>query len=295
MFYINRIIFQPLLFVLLCANAFSFEIPKLQSFVNDYAGVLDSQIRTKLDNELAEYEKKTTNQIFVLIVPSMEDAGSIENYSIKVAEAWKAGQKKKDNGVILVVALKEHRLRIEVGYGMEGLIPDIIAGRIINNVMKPYLKQENYNEAITLGVKAIITSMDAGGKIDENDKALAGQNIKIHLNLEKVFSQKFVFLAFFIFPLLYLFKNKILRSVFGGVVFSIFGFIFFASLLSVVISFVIGVIFSFLSPIMVSGGGRHFRGGFGGGGWSSGGGFGGSSFGGGGGGGFGGGGSSGSW
>ena len=130
-----------------------------QSYVNDYAGVMTEQSKKDLDAVLKDYQTKTGNQFFVLTVDNMGDAATIEDYSIAVAEKWKAGFKGSDNGIIMVTAMKERKLRIEVGYGLEGKLPDVIASRIIREEVTPRFKQGLYSDGITAGVVSVINSL----------------------------------------------------------------------------------------------------------------------------------------
>src|SRR6266446_3914181 len=118
------------------ANAAS---PQPAGYVTDLAGILSSQQAASLDQALSDYEQRTSNQIVVLTVKSLEGQ-DIESYSIAVAEAWKAGQKHKDNGVILVIAPDERKVRIEVGYGLEGVLTDAKSSQIIRNILAPHFR-----------------------------------------------------------------------------------------------------------------------------------------------------------
>ena len=95
-------------FLLATTDLFGFTIPALRSYVNDYAGVMSAGTVNELNTVLKDYQDKTKNQIFILTVPTMEDAGSIEDYSLAVAEKWKPGFKGSDNGIMMVVAIKNH-------------------------------------------------------------------------------------------------------------------------------------------------------------------------------------------
>jgi len=135
--------------------------------VVDLAGVIDSTSEAKLDRYLRELESKTTAQFVVLTIKSLEGE-SIEDLSINIAhKKWKLGQKEKDNGLLLFVAVKERKYRIEVGYGLEGIIPDSLAGSIGRKVLVPFFRQGEYAKGIyTASVfMANIIADDAGCKI----------------------------------------------------------------------------------------------------------------------------------
>ena len=135
--------------------AVALEVPQLRGRVNDLADILPSDRARLLEERLAAFEKETGHQIAVLTIPSLE-GDPLEDFSIRVAESWKIGQKGFDNGAILLVAQKERKLRIEVGYGLEGVLPDAIANRIIREVIVPRLRENDYSGGIEAGVNAIL-------------------------------------------------------------------------------------------------------------------------------------------
>jgi uncharacterized protein len=131
------------------------DVPYLSGRVVDDAGMLKSATRERLTAVLKAHEQSTGNQIAVLTVPTIGDE-SIEEYAVKVFETWKLGQKGKDNGVLLVIAPKDHKLRIEVGYGLEGTLTDAASSRIIRNVITPQFKAGDFDKGVSDGVDAII-------------------------------------------------------------------------------------------------------------------------------------------
>ena len=144
--------------LILHGRALPIDVPPLKSRVVDLAGILTPSQIYKLEEKLYLFEKRTSNQIAVLTIPSLEGE-DIEEYSIKVAEKWKLGIKGKDNGVLLLVAMKERKIRIEVGYGLEGALPDILAFNIIRTQIAPYFKKGRYYEGILTGVESIIDAI----------------------------------------------------------------------------------------------------------------------------------------
>lgn len=124
------------------------DVPRLQGRVNDYADILTDTERSQLESYLASVEDKTTAQLVLLTIKSLEGE-SLEDFSMRVAEAWKVGQKGKDNGLILLVAVKERAIRIEVGYGLEGVLPDGKCGTIIRQVIVPEFRGGNYYAGIS--------------------------------------------------------------------------------------------------------------------------------------------------
>ena len=271
-------------------------IPPLASAVTDQTGTLSASERPALEAKLRDWEARTTNQLAVLIVPTTAPE-PIEQYSIRVAEAWKIGQKGKDNGVILLVAKSDKRIRIEVGYGLEGVLTDVTSRRIIAENIAPEFSKGNFAAGINAGVDRIIAVV--GGEKASPVTEVAAKARRGGFDIEQI-----LFVLFFVVPV----AGGVLRAMFGRVGGSMVGgasvgalvWLLAGSILFGIIGAIIGFI---VMALMGMGGGTAHRGG----GWTStGGGFGGGSWGGGssggsgggfsgGGGSFGGGGSSGSW
>jgi uncharacterized protein len=147
-----------ILLVLTATPLFAFQIPsKPDGYVTDQAGLLPSQAKQDLETMLRSFEEQTSNQVVVATFPSL-DGENLEDISMKIAEKWKPGQKGKDNGAILLIFQNDRKMRIEVGYGLEGVLPDALAGQIISQVIAPKFKQGDYFEGISLGVQAIIAA-----------------------------------------------------------------------------------------------------------------------------------------
>jgi uncharacterized protein len=147
--------FFVLMFCCLTATAYGLDVPKLQGYVNDYAGMISPSMRSQLEEELRAFEQSDSTQIVILTIPSL-GGEDLEEFSIKVVEAWKIGQQGKDNGVLFTVSEKERKIRIEVGRGLEGKLTDLMAGRIIDQVIKPRFKQSDYDGGFITGVSALI-------------------------------------------------------------------------------------------------------------------------------------------
>lgn len=147
--------FKFLLIIYLCLQSavlFALDVPPLNGPVNDYAHIFSADETQELNAYLYNIDRKSDLQIAVLTIPSLEGE-SLEDYSIRVAEKWQIGQKGKDSGVILVIAAKDRKLRIEVGYGLEDRITDAQSSRIIRSVIAPQFQQQEYGKGVLLGVK----------------------------------------------------------------------------------------------------------------------------------------------
>lgn len=131
------------------------EVPVLKGRVNDYAGILSPAAENHLESVLSDLEQTDSTQIVVLTLPSL-GGETIEEYGIRVADTWKIGQKGLDNGAILIISKNDRKLRIEVGYGLEGTLTDLMAGRIIGNIIVPRFKAGDFEQGITEGVQAMI-------------------------------------------------------------------------------------------------------------------------------------------
>ena len=153
-----------LLILLSASQVFSLDVPQLKDRVNDYAGMLTPDEVADLQEKLELHEKETSNQIVVLTVPSLEGE-VLEDFSIRVADEWKIGQKGKDNGVIILIARDEKKIRIEVGRGLEGVLTDLLSGRIIEE-MKPSFSSGNYYDGMNICVENVIKAIKGEYKAD---------------------------------------------------------------------------------------------------------------------------------
>lgn len=140
--------------------------PEPRGYVNDFANIISDDVEQKMELRLRDYETKTTNEIAVVTVASLEGL-SIENYTIGLAEKWGVGKKAKDNGVVLLVAPNERKVRIEVGYGLEPVLTDSRSQQIID-AMTPYFKESKYSQGIELGAQKIT---DVLGYLSPEEKA----------------------------------------------------------------------------------------------------------------------------
>ncbi len=282
--------FLAILFFVITPSATHAAIPQSAGYVTDEAGLLTPEQIASLNRLLSEYEQRTTNQIVVLTVKSL-DGRDIESYSIAVAESWKAGQKHKDNGAILIVAPNERQVRIEVGYGLEGVLTDAKSAQIIRNILAPRFREKDYYA----GIAAAVSAMEAviGEEFSADQKSWEPVQSFFPIIVMLLFLAGLVGLIHWTAGAITgAFLAGGLKALAGLSVIGLIPAVLVGLLLGAVAPFFLKLFFGFYSGAMV-GGRWSGRSGFGGlGGFGGGGGFGGFS---GGGGGFGGGGASGSW
>ena len=260
-------------------------IPPLKARVTDLTATLSSQQQAALEQTLAAFEARKGSQIAVLVVPTTQPE-AVEQYAVRVEEAWKLGRKGIDDGALLLVAKDDRKLRIEVGYGLEGVLNDATAKRIIADEITPRFKQGDFYGGINAGVERMIKVIDGEPLPPPKSRAqTASRGVDVN---------SLLFIGF----ILVFVVGGVLRAIFGrflgaGIVGGIAGFIAWTFGGAVLIGIIAAVI-AFIVSLLGGARGGFGGGGFGGGGFSSGGFGGGGGFSGGGGG-SGGGGSSGSW
>ncbi len=242
--------------MLAAASAFAAAIPETPpDYVVDLAGVINANTKASLDGYLAELERKTSAQVIVLTVDTIEGQ-DIDGYSLQVAERWKLGQKGKDNGLLILFAMKERKYRFEVGYGLEGILPDSAVGSIGREYIVPAFRRGDYSAGVAQATLAVATIIAKSAGVEITGMPVREISRQQQVSGRRAGPGQLIFMVLMGIVMLYLFIRHPRL---------------------------------FILMLLMSGGGR--RGGWGDGG--GGGGFGG--FGGGGGGGFGGGGASGGW
>jgi uncharacterized protein len=148
------------LFLGTLAAASAEKIPsKPAGYFNDYAGVVDRPTALKLNEQLAQFERETSNQIVVAIYPTMESDSSVADYTYRVKETWGVGQKGKNNGAVLFVFVQNHQMFIQTNYGLEGALPDATCFDITHNVIAPLFKKGDYAGGLTAGINAIVQAV----------------------------------------------------------------------------------------------------------------------------------------
>jgi len=271
------LIFPSKLFFVAVAAA-QIAVPPLTARVTDLTGTLNAQQRSALEQPLAAFEARKGAQVAVLMVPTTQPE-TVEQYAVRVEESWKLGRKGVDDGVLLLVAKDDRRLHIEVGYGLEGVLPDATAKRIIDEDIAPRFKQGDFYGGIKAGTDRIMRVVE-GEALPPPRARLAPQPLSGHLD----WLVPAILVLFFVGGLLRMVLGRVLGA---GVMAGVAGFIAWIIAGSLLIA-VIAALFIFLMGLFGSMGrpgygyggggfggggfGGDFGGGFGGGGGSSGGG-----------------------
>lgn len=274
-----------LLFAGVSKPAMALEVPQYQGYVTDLAGMISQAERQKLEQTLLAFERSDSTQIAVLTIPSLE-GDSLEDFSIRTVDTWKIGQKGKDNGVLLLVSKNDRKIRIEVGQGLEGVLTDLLTGRIVDQIISPRFKAGELDQGFEAGISAIISGARGEFKGTGSSRRETRKNEQ---------SSLFNYLIFFAILVGFLGRlSKPVGALTGAVLLPLFAFLGVSSPLGWLLLLLLipgGALLGLLLPILFANAGRGGGMYMGGGGFGSGS----SGFGGFGGGGFGGGGASGSW
>ena len=146
------------------AVSWALEVPFLGGRVNDYANMMSAQAESELEVRLAEFEQRSGSQVAVLTIPTL-DGEVLEEYSLRVAETWGLGREGVDDGVLLLIARDDRKMRIEVGYGLEPNLTDAQSGRILRNVMQPRFRDGDFDGGIAAGIDAIVGTLEGADVI----------------------------------------------------------------------------------------------------------------------------------
>ena len=267
-------------------------VPTLVGRVVDQTGTLSSDEIASLNQTLRNFEARKGSQVAVLIVPTTAPE-TIEQYSLRVAETWKIGRKKIDDGALLVVAKDDRRLRIEVGYGLEGALTDVTSKRIIDEIITPSFRSGNFAGGISSGVDRIIRVVDGEPLPAPEPRREQGSSFLSHVDLLNPFT---LFAVFIVSTILRTTLGRLIGAVATSGIVGALAWVIAGSLAASFIAAIIAFLFTMFAETPTSSGRSGGRGWSGGGGsWGGGGSSSGSSDSGGGGGSFGGGGASGSW
>ena len=150
-----------ILFLLASFRLFAAEVipPAPAAYFNDYANVVSTGTAAQLNQTLEDFERQSSDQIVVAVYPTMQSDSSIEDYTVRVARAWMVGQKDKNNGAVLFVFVQDHKMFLQTGYGLEGVLPDALCKRIIDEQISPRFKAGDYDGGLTAGVQSIIAAV----------------------------------------------------------------------------------------------------------------------------------------
>jgi uncharacterized protein len=141
------------------ANAAEVIPPKPDAYFNDYAGVVSKEAAYRFNEQLAQFERDTSDQIVVAVFPKMQSDSDIADYTQRVAQAWGVGQKERRNGVVLFVFIQDRKMFIQVGYGLEGALPDATAFDITERHIKPLFRAGNYEAGLAIGIDLIFKAI----------------------------------------------------------------------------------------------------------------------------------------
>ncbi len=189
----HRIVIRLALFLTLGFTAFALEVPEIKEPVTDLAGVLTQEQVSLLNSKLQNLKATDSTQLAVLIIPGLEGE-SLEDYTMRVVEAWKGGQKGTDNGALLFISKNDRKIRIEVGYGLEHVLTDLASSKIIRKEIAPRFKEGNFYEGIDAGVTGIIETIRGVYQATPDQSQEARPKRKSIFNL----------LIVFLFPLLWI-------------------------------------------------------------------------------------------
>ena len=141
-----------------CLRTFAAEVipPSPSQYFNDYAKAVSASTASQLNQTLEDFERQSSEQIVVAVFPKMQSDSSIEDYTIRVFRSWAVGQKSKNNGAALFVFVQDHKMFLQVGYGLEGVLPDALCKRIIDEQISPRFKAGDFDGGLTAGVQSII-------------------------------------------------------------------------------------------------------------------------------------------
>ncbi len=139
--------------------------PKPDRYFNDYAGVVSNEAALRFNEQLAQFERETSDQVVVAVFPKMQSDSDVADYTQRVAQAWGVGQKDRRNGVVLFVFIEDRKMFIQVGYGLEGALPDATAFDITERQIKPLFRTGNYEAGLSTGIDLICKAIRGEYKV----------------------------------------------------------------------------------------------------------------------------------
>jgi uncharacterized protein len=147
--------------------------PPPAAYFNDYAHVVSAGTAAQLNQTLEDFERQSSDQIVVAVFPKMQSDSSIEDYTVRVAQSWRVGQKDKNNGAVLFIFVQDHKMFLQVGYGLEGVLPDALCKRIIDEQITPRFKAGDFDGGLIAGVQSILAATK--GEYKGNGQTVAEQ------------------------------------------------------------------------------------------------------------------------
>jgi uncharacterized protein len=156
---IKRIVFCLAAIVAIHSQAAEVIPPKPPGYFQDNAGVVSQSAALRFNEQLAQFERETSNQVWVVVYPNMQSDSSIEDYTYRVKDAWKVGQKGLNNGVVLFVFVHDRKMYIQVGYGLEGALPDVTCFDITEYQIKPHFRNNDYEGGLAIGIDSILKAI----------------------------------------------------------------------------------------------------------------------------------------
>ena len=178
--------------------------PKPTAYFNDYAGVVSKEAAHRFNEQLAQFERETSDQVVVAVFPKMQSDSSIDDYTQRVAQSWGIGQKDKRNGAVLFVFIEDRKMFIQVGYGLEGALPDVTAFDITEYHIKPHFRNGDYQGGLATGIDLICKAIR--GEYKGSGKTVAE-------NRGKTGAPNFLFFIIFVIVLIVI--SRVLRRL-GG-------------------------------------------------------------------------------
>lgn len=190
---INKILISLFIVInIFCVNSLAVVSPTKDFYVNDYAGLLDEETKNYIINANESLCNQTGAQIVVVTIPTL-GGNSLEDYANELFRTFEIGDKTKNNGLLLLLALEEREFRVEVGYGLEGILPDAKTGRIQDEYIIPYLKQDKWNDGIKNGFSAFLDIIANEYNIEVGaQKAIATEYTQEWNNFDKIFMVPFI-------------------------------------------------------------------------------------------------------
>jgi uncharacterized protein len=173
--------------------------PAPTRYFNDYAGLVSAADAQRLDAKLRAFDEQSSNQVVVAIFPELPSP-SLEDFTIRTAQSWRAGREKLDNGVVLFVFVKDHKSRIEVGYGLEGALPDVTARHILDDVLAPRFRSSDFAGGLEAAIDAIIAATRGEYKAEPTQPTAMGWALTLLMVL--------LFLSVFTFVIVIAYKNR---------------------------------------------------------------------------------------